>query len=72
MKKKLKAIIELISVASSVFASSRETLAEIEKLDLSSEQRAILDRAKGPLAKCRTKFKEAVKDVFGTIARIGR
>jgi hypothetical protein len=64
MRKRFKAIIELISIASSVFAFHRETIAELEK--------PILAKLKGPLAKLKAEFKEAVKDVFGTIARIGR
>jgi hypothetical protein len=72
MRKRFKAIIELISIASSVFAFHRETIAELEKLDPSPEQQAILAKLKGPLAKLKAEFKEAVKDVFGTIARIGR
>jgi hypothetical protein len=70
--KEFKAIIELISIASSVFAIHRETVAELEKLDPSPKQQAILARLKGPLAKCKAEFKETVKDVFGIMARIGR
>jgi F420-0:gamma-glutamyl ligase len=72
MRKRLKAIIELIPLASSVFALARETVAELEKLDPSPEQQAILAKLKGPLAQCKSEFKEAVKDVFGIMARIGR
>jgi hypothetical protein len=72
MRKRFKAIIELISAALSVFAVHRELIAGLGKLDPSPEQQATLARLKGPLAKCKTEFKEAVKDVFGTIARIGR
>jgi hypothetical protein len=72
VKERFKAIIELISVASSVFAIHRETVAELEKLDPSPEQQAILARFKGSLAKHKAEFKEGVKDGFGAIARIRR
>jgi hypothetical protein len=72
MRKRFKAIIELISIASAVFALHRELIAELEKLDPSPEQQAILAKLKGPLAKLKSQFKEAVKDVFGIMARIGR
>ena len=72
MRKRLKAIIELISVASSVFAVGRELIAELGNLDPSPEQQAILAKLKGPLAKLKAEFKEAVKEVFGIMARIGR
>ena len=71
MKERFKAIIELISVAS-VFAIHRETVAELQKLEPSSEQQAILARFKGPLAKHKAAFKEGVKDGFGIMARIRR
>jgi hypothetical protein len=64
MRKRFKAIIELISVALSIVAITRETVAELRKLRPSPEQREILDRAKGPLAKVETEFKEGVKEVF--------
>jgi hypothetical protein len=51
IRKRFKAIIELISVALSVFAVHPEKIAELRKLDPSPEQQAILDRVKGPLAK---------------------
>ena len=72
MKERFKAIIELISLASTVFAIDRETVAELEKLDSSPEQQAILARFKGQLAKHKAEFKEGVKDGFGMMARIGR
>jgi hypothetical protein len=72
MRQRLKAIIELISVASSGFALARETIAELEKLGPSPEQQAILARFKDSLAKHKAEFKEGVKDGFGIMARIGR
>ena len=72
MKERFKAIIELISLASTVFAIDRETVAELEKLDSSPEQQAILARFKGQLAKHKAEFKEGVKDGLGIMARIGR
>jgi hypothetical protein len=72
MRERFKAIIELISVALSVFALHRETVAELEKLDPSPEQQAILARFKGSLAKHKAEFMEGVKDGFGIMARIGR
>jgi hypothetical protein len=47
-------------------------VAELEKLDASPEQEAILAKLKSPLAKLKSGFKEAVKDVFGIMVRIGR
>ena len=65
MRKRLKAIVELISVGASVFALHWESIAELEKLDPSPEQEAILAKHKGPLAKLKSEFKETVKDAFG-------
>jgi len=71
VKERFKAIIELISLASTVFAIDRETVAELEKLEPSQEQQEILARVKGSLAKHKAAFKEGVKDGFGIMARIG-
>jgi hypothetical protein len=70
VRKRLKAIIELISVASAVFALTRETFRQLEKADPSPEQQAILAKLKGPSAKLKAEFKETVKDAFGIIARL--
>jgi hypothetical protein len=72
VKERFKAIIELILVKSSVFAIHRETVAELEKLDPSPEQQAILAQFKGSLAKHKAAFKEGVKDGFGIMKRISR
>jgi hypothetical protein len=72
MRKRFKAIVELISVASSVFALTGELVAELEQLEPSPEQQAILAKVKAPLAKLKSEFKEALKDIFGIMARIGR
>jgi hypothetical protein len=72
VKERFKAFIELISVTSAVFAIHGETVAELEKLDPSPEQQAILARFKGQLAKHKAEFKEGVKDGFGIMARIDR
>ena len=72
MRERFKAIIELISMALSVFAIHRETVAELQKLEPFPEQQAILARFKDQLAKHKAEFKEGLKDVFGIMARIGR
>ena len=72
VRKRFKAIIELISVGLSVFAIHRELIAELGKIGLSDEQKATLAKLKGSLAKRKAEFKEAVKDIFGMMARIGR
>jgi hypothetical protein len=56
VKERLKAVVELISIASSVFALTRELIAELQKLDLSPEQQAILAKLEGPLAKFKSEF----------------
>jgi hypothetical protein len=72
VKERLKAVVELISIASSVFALTRELIAELQKLDPSPEQQAILAKLEGPLAKLKSEFKEVAKDIFGIMARISR
>jgi hypothetical protein len=72
MRKQLKALLELISIAASTFALLRELNTGLEKADPSPEQQAILAKLKGPSAKLKAEFKEAVKDLFGIIARTGR
>jgi hypothetical protein len=72
MKERFKAIVELVAIASSLFALHRELIAELEQLDPTPEQQAILAKHKGSSAKLKSQFKETVKDVFGIIARIGR
>jgi hypothetical protein len=70
VKERFKAIVELVAIASSLFALHRDLIAELEKLDPSPEQQAILARLKAPLAKHKAAFKEGVKDGFGIMARI--
>jgi hypothetical protein len=70
MRKQLKALLELISIAASTFALHRELIAGLEKADPSPEQQAILAKHKCPLAKLKSQFKETVKDAFGIIARL--
>jgi hypothetical protein len=70
MRKQLKALLELISIAASTFALLRELNAGLEKADPSPEQQAILARLKGPSAKLKAEFKESVKDLFGIMARL--
>jgi hypothetical protein len=72
MRERFKPIVELISLALSVFAIHRETVAELAKLDPSPEQQAILARFKGPLVQMKSRIQGRRKDVFGIMARIGR
>jgi hypothetical protein len=72
MKARFQAIVELVAMASSLFALHRELIAELEKLDPSPEQQSILAKHKGSLAKLKSQLKETVKGVFGIMARIGR
>jgi hypothetical protein len=51
MRKRLKVIIELISIGASVFALAREMIAGLKKADPSPEQQSDFREAKKPVAR---------------------
>jgi hypothetical protein len=70
-KEQLKTLIQLMSTSSSTFTLHRETIAELEKLNLSPEQ--LVAGAKGfPFAKTKFQSKDIVKEVLDILERIRR